>query len=409
MSLKLLKLTVITPLMVSTIWINEKSYATQSQTPQTKPPLTKTPNLSNLKGAVQQKPTTGVSSPLLGSKEKLTENMNWLKEGLDQEAIERISEKGEGRYYITAGGAVGAYTDTVVKYLSKVPVGSFVALGTGGVDVQATTTSAINIIGSSIAQALKVYGRYKVASVLQVMSSHEQIVEAAQQSYEKIQQLNDIIKDLLGYRKKDIVINSAEDVFSKKLIKNIQLLTDRLHVTDFKSKIGDQLEVTLKDLKIEKDKFNNYVKLLQIKALDYELMALHKRVHKEAYIKAMKENLEILKAAISQLNGSINEIQEQINKKQGNGDKLMSLENKLIAEQGSLKDQYAALDSEYHFYMDLPEESPDKLEKERNEILEKTEEFKDSLSSGESFDSEDRLAVLEKRIAQLEKRAVPKS
>lgn len=354
-------------------------------------------------GHSTQHPTT---APLEGSQEAIDQTMQWLTDGLDPNVAKRISERGSARYYITLGGSAKEYTDNVVEFLGKAKeMAEGVGLEGIGLDVP---NNIINIIGSGIAQSLTMYGRYTAASILQVMSSHEQIVEAAKQSHEKIQELNSKIKGLLAFNKDDLKIGGLRDVFSWKLFNNLNVLTDSLYITDYKAVRGDALEEALNNLKIEKEKFNHYLTILKIKTLENELMDIHKKMNKNAYITAMKRNLDALLNADKLLYESIellnankkNHIDDYTRYYQDEIEKEEELMNRLISDRKSIVAQIGALQAEINMYKEITMSPAD--EDKRNKLIEEIADLRKTLSPGEQSENEEIIEELSERVKKLE-------
>ena len=196
---------------------------------------------------------------------------------------------------------------------------------------QQHATSAVAVLNQvvlGVSVGVRALARRKEA-LQAIEHTDEQILEAAIKSYEKIQSLTTTLESLLGPKTIGMAYKENKSSTMSKGQKLLNLLntthylntfnkfTDNLRIADNKAARWEKIQETTKVLKEEQDRLDDYIALMQIKALERMIMNLHSVQNKDVTIPRLKEFLITTNKGIEEIDKQIKALSKQKATKKG--------------------------------------------------------------------------------------------
>lgn len=246
---------------------------------------------------------------LIGAQKTLEDVLQNDASGINQ----RRFKASEGRALQALGEEVSELSESyseffgdAPKMLSKIPDPHAAIVGSGAMSI----LSAIKWGGRAIGMALAAVGRYK-ETAQKILSVNEQIVEAAQQSFERIEDLTDALNEKVEHITLPKLANSDKQhgpakSFRKKVKlalspgtweNTVKEILDKTYFTDFKSKTGKEIKIIQDQLMVERTTFEDYIRLLQIRILEESIKNIQKLLNKKATLEALDKDNAFLEDA----------------------------------------------------------------------------------------------------------------
>jgi hypothetical protein len=224
--------------------------------------------------------SSDVSKPVVSNKQFRKETLKAQTKEMEGDAQKRLKKRAQGRVIQDTSQVAVEASDKISMYMSKLPLSV----------QQHSASTAIAIINKVVwgaGTAVRALGRRQEA-IQSVLSTNEQILEAATKTYENIQKLTDTLEGLLHPK---TIIEAVKDLPSSNISKKDKILnllkpqnyintfdkfTDNLYITTNKADQWETVKTTAKSIIEEEKRFDDYMAILQIKVLEKQLMNLHK-------------------------------------------------------------------------------------------------------------------------------------
>lgn len=295
-------------------------------------------------------------------------------------ASKRVKKRAEARHLQKKEEAFGKDVKTVTKPLSKVgTVAGFAASASG--DPQAKMAAAalkvsivaVEQLGVGISKIIMGVGRYQERSQ-EVLSNAEILLEEIQKSLDKKESLEKKISGLLKVEKALGPSESSSRL--KQLAKGAQSAVKTAEIkvrqatdvlTDEKAKREEKIKAIQADLKVENENYAENIRLLQILLMQDALEQVEKKIDIEGTIATLESNIRFFQDARESLSKSKSKRKKQMAKIE----KDEAINNKDLIY--------------YMKFQKTPTETPQELEKDRTELLNKIKELTVLTKRGETL------------------------
>lgn len=350
----------------------------------------------------------------------------------DADTRQRLKKRADARVLQERAQYAVEATTVVDHLLQKLPL-------TVKEHPASTVAVVINKLAFGISLGVRAIGRWREAAQ-QVLSTNEQVLEAAVKSYERIESLSATLKDMLGPK---TVIDAFKELPSSRkstadkvldlfrpqnYLNTFTKFTDATYISN-KADRWEQVKKTSELLIDEEKRFDDYIAMLQIKILERQIMNLHKLENFTAakngsktssnpqtpgYKAKLEERITIVKAAIDATDKKIRALSGIKNPTGGLTNRLKKVVGKddesqrvkEIAKLNAEKAQYVKQMSEVQAELDALSTtslSPDEIKDERELLRSMIEEVKGRRMPVQTLDDvNDTLRDIQKQINSIQ-------